>query len=64
MDSYCVEIDEINGVHVARVSAERGTTITTGSRHSAYAAVCDALAVLLPEPDPDASDPDVATGIR
>ncbi|HYZ81383.1 MAG TPA: hypothetical protein VE571_08955 [Solirubrobacteraceae bacterium] len=51
MDSYCVEIDEVDGLHLTRVIAECGTTITTVSGDSPYAAVCDALAALMPEPE-------------
>jgi hypothetical protein len=51
MDSYCVEVDELDGVHIATVTTAAGTRLTVGSRYSAFAAVCEALACLLPSPE-------------
>jgi len=51
MDSYCVEVDDLDGLFVATVTDGSGQSTTATSYHSGFDAARDALGALMPEPE-------------
>jgi hypothetical protein len=54
VDSYRVALYEVAPVYVATVTDHVGGAVTATSTTSGYQTVCDALASLMPEPEPAA----------